>query len=262
MKIERLDHDLYLARGEALDSNATIYVSNGEALLVDALGGRPDAQQLKAFVEGELGKRVRFILATHYFSDHLAGLNLFPEAQVLAHRNYRHTFDSEQYRSDEERSFFRRPDILLGDSLLLHWGRFTLDVFYNPGHTMSTLGVEVPEADLLHVGDTLVGNLVYFLYSTPELLAQALLNLKRRGRGRLLASHQGLASPVALDHGLHYLQRLEERVRQARQQSDPKQAILGIAAAECFPAGVTPTDFESFFHRRNLNSVIDRRLYE
>lgn len=260
MNIERLDQELYLARGEALDSNATVYVSNGEALLVDALGGRRDAEQLKAFVENELGKRVRFILATHYFSDHLAGLNLFPEAQVIAHRNYRHTFDSEQYRSDEERSFFRRPDILIGDGLLLRWGRFSLDAFYNPGHTMSTLGVDVPEADLLHVGDTLVGNLVYFLYSTPELLAQALQNLKRRGRGRLLASHQGLASPQTLENGLYYLRQLEERVRRARQEPDPKQAILGISASQCFPAGIAPTDFEAFFHRRNLNSVVERNL--
>src|SRR5262245_16211320 len=164
MRVNRIDDDLYLAIGQAYRSNSTIFISGGEALLVDGTGSRADAEKLQSFVEKELGKEVRFILCTHFFSDHLAALKYFPRATVIAHENYRSTLDSEMYRTEEERSFFEEPDILIRDGIKLRWGRFTLDLRHNPGHTPSTLLVDIREADLLMVGDTLVGNIVYLNY--------------------------------------------------------------------------------------------------
>src|SRR5574338_50989 len=86
MKSERIGEGVYRVRGEAYDSGATVFARDGEALLVDALGSRADAEALRRFVEGDLRSRVRFILATHYFSDHMAALSSFPGAEIVAHR--------------------------------------------------------------------------------------------------------------------------------------------------------------------------------
>src|SRR5262245_9483104 len=95
MLINQIEDDLYLVIGETYQSNSTVFVSQDEVLLVDALASAADAEKLRTWVERDLNKQVRFIVCTHYFCDHLAGLNLFPRATIITHRDYLDTFNSE-----------------------------------------------------------------------------------------------------------------------------------------------------------------------
>jgi cyclase len=257
----RIDDDLYLVVGDTYHSNSTVFVSEDGALLVDALGSRADAEALRDFVERELKREVRFIISTHYFSDHMAAFKLFPRATIIAHQDYLETFNAEKYRSEEEAGHFVEPDILISDGIKIRWGRYTLDVFHNPGHTTSTLAIDVSEADLLMVGDTLVGNIVYLYYSTPERQLEALERLQRRARGRLISSHGAIRSPAAIDNALFYLKRLRERTRQARSSNDGEPSLWKAPLESFLPTNVAPTPFEKIFHERNLQTVIERKLF-
>lgn len=260
MKEQQIESDIYLFIGEAYESNSTAFVKGDEVLLVDGMASRRDAEELRERIEAGLKKRVRFIIATHYFSDHLAALKLFPDAEIIAHRNYLHTFTTESHRTKEEEANFVEPTLLCNDSLLLRWGRYTLDVFHNPGHTMSTLSIEVPEADLLMTGDTVVGNIVYLAYSAPEMLREALHRLRRRGRGRLISSHMGVREGRAVEHALVYLARLEANARVAWQVGESGDSVLQIPIDECLSPELKATPFEELFHGRNLESIVGRRL--
>jgi hypothetical protein len=79
-----------------------------------------------------------------------------------------------------------------------------------------------------------------------------------RGRGRILRSHGPVAGPEALQSARGYLRGLGERVRAARRAGAP---IAGIAIEECLPPGEPATDFETFFHARNLASIQARGLF-
>ncbi len=260
MQEQQVESDIYVFIGETYDSNSTAFVRGDDVLLVDGMASRADAEALRERIEAGMLKRVRFIVATHYFSDHLAALGLFPEAEIIAHRNYLHTFTTERFRTREEEANFVEPTMLVSDSLSMKWGRYTLDIFHNPGHTMSTLSIEVPEADLLMDGGNLVGNIVYFLYSTPEMLRQALRRLRRRGRGRLISSHMGLREGRAVEHALVYLDRLEANARAAWQADETGDAVLQIPISECLSPGLKSSPFEELFHGRNLESIVGRRL--
>ena len=260
MKEQQIESDIHLFIGETYDSNSTAFVKGDEVLLVDGMASRRDAEELRERIENELGKRVRFIIATHYFSDHLAALRLFPDAEIIAHRNYLHTFTTENHRTREEAANFVEPTMLVNDSLLMRWGRHTLDIFHNPGHTMSTLSIEVPEADLLMTGDTVVGNIVYISYTAPEMLRRALRRLQRRGRSRLISSHMGLREGRAVEHALVYLDRLEANARAAWQANETGDSVLQIKLDECLSPGLKPSPFEELFHGRNLESIVGRRL--
>ncbi|HEX8775339.1 MAG TPA: MBL fold metallo-hydrolase [Pyrinomonadaceae bacterium] len=262
MRVDQIAPDIYSLVGEVLDSNSTVVVNDEEALLIDSMAGREDAEGLRAFVESELGKRVRFIICTHFFRDHLAGLNQFPGASVIAHRNYTHTYDAESFRDEEEETApFVEPDILVSDDMLIRWGRYELDVFYNPGHTMSTLNVDIPGADLLMVGDNIVGNLVYLYYSTPALMKTALERLLRRGRARIIEGHQGVLSGDTVGNALHYLEALASQVGAARLSANADDSIFEIGLEQCLKPGLAGTDFERIFHGRNLRTVIERGLF-
>ncbi len=260
MKEQQIEPDIHLFIGETYDSNSTAFVKGDEVLLVDGMASRRDAEELRERVENGLGKRVRFIIATHYFSDHLAALGLFPDAEIIAHRNYLHTFTTERHRTREEEANFVEPTMLVNDSLLMRWGRHTLDIFHNPGHTMSALAIEVPEADLLMTGDTVVGNIVYISYSAPEMLRQALRRLQRRGRARLISSHMGLREGRAVEHALVYLDRLEANARAAWLEGEAGDSVLRIPLGECLSPEVKGSPFEEMFHGRNLESIVSRRL--
>jgi glyoxylase-like metal-dependent hydrolase (beta-lactamase superfamily II) len=225
------------------------------------MGSRADAEKLREFVETELKKQVRFIICTHFFSDHLAALKLFPLANVIAHKDYLDTFNSELYRSEEEEGHFREPDILVSDQMQIRWGGHVLDVFHNPGHTASTLGIEVQKANLLLVGDTLVGNIVYLAYSTPERVASALERLKKKTRDRVIPSHGNVRSPVAIRNALHYLHRLRERTKEVGSSEDGRELLEQTPLEACLPAGVEPTPFEKIFHERNLRTILEKNFF-
>ncbi|HEX6715769.1 MAG TPA: MBL fold metallo-hydrolase, partial [Pyrinomonadaceae bacterium] len=257
MQVNQIEADLYLLIGDTYKSNSTALVSRDEVLLIDGMGSRADAEKLRNFIETELGKEVRFIISTHFFTDHLAALNFFPQAKVVAHKNYLDTFNSERYRSEEEESYFREPDILISDELKIRWGRYELDIFHNPGHTSSTLGIDVKPAKLLMVGDTLVGNIIYLSYSTPDRFVQALERLQARGRSRVISSHGDVRSAAAISNAQFYLERLADHTREARTSGE----LLETPLETCLPPGVEPTAFEKIFHDRNLKTILEQNFF-
>jgi glyoxylase-like metal-dependent hydrolase (beta-lactamase superfamily II) len=258
LRREEIGGEAVLFRGDTYDSGCLALFDRDRALLVDGLGSVEDARVLRGVLVEEMGKTVALLVSTHFFSDHMAAFNLFPDAPLLAHENALETFWSEQFRSDEEVAHLRPPTMLLGGRLTLTWGRFTVELFENAGHTGGTLNVDVPELDLLHVADTAVGRMAYFQYTTPEALDGALARALERGRRRVLRSHGPLTHGDSLRSARGYLANLGARVLEARRGGLP---IDGIGIEECLPAGPPATDFESVFHARNLASIQARGLY-
>ena len=257
VKIANIAPDLFLFIGQTYQSNSTIFVSDDGVLLVDALASDNDAEELRVFVERELKKDVRLIISTHYFSDHLAALKHFPDALIAAHENYLETFESEQFRSELEAAHFVAPHLLISDRLSVRWGRHTLNISHNPGHTSSTLAIHVPEADLLMVGDTLVNNIVYLRYSTPQLFDEALERLGKIPANKLISSHGDVRTVASISHAAHYLQALARQVKLTGARPELKQLQL----EDCLPPNVPAVPFERIFHERNLQTIIERQLF-
>jgi len=262
IKKEQIESDIYLFVGDAYHANATVLINNDEVLLIDGLASSRDAAELRSFIENELKKQVRAIISTHYMSDHIAAFRLFPEAQIITHKNFLHTFHSQKLLTEEERAFFVRPTLVLTDGALMRWGRFSLDIFHNAGKTLSSLNIDIPEADLLIVGDEIFGNTV-FLSSAglPEMFASAIKRLQRKGRNRVIPGHLGVFGSQSFENALFYLNALQVQVYEARRSSKVESSILEIAIESCLAPQVTATDFEKEFHRINLQLIIERELF-
>jgi cyclase len=258
LKTQSLAPDVLVVIGDTYASNATLFLQGPDVLMVDALGSRTDAEALRRFVQDELRARVRLVVSTHGFSDHLAALQAFPEALVLAHERLEDTFRAERYQSEEEAGFFRAPELRVCAPLHLQWGRHALEVFPNTGHTQSTLNIDVPALDLLFSADMAVGNMAYFAYGAPEVIDAALERAQARGRSRVIQGHGGVVSSRTLASARHYLRALESAVREAR--GEPER-VRAISLGACLPADVRGGGFEELFHKRNLDEVVSRRLW-
>jgi len=261
MQVTELEPDILVCRGTAYESVVTVFIDGRDALLVDALAGQGDAEDLRSHLEGRLGLKLRLILMTHYMSDHMAALRLFPRARIAAHRLYAQTFLSQRDRSPQEELEFVPPTVELDGNLAFDWGRYRLTVFHNPGKTACMLNVDVAAADLLLCGDNLVGNTAYLSSTTSEQLEAGLVRLQQFGRRRLVLGHMGVLPGAALGNARHYLARLHEAVLAARSQADAAQAIHAISLESCLAADVVPTAFEREWHGRNLGVILERDLF-
>ena len=234
MRIDYLASDILLFHGDSLASLATAFIDGPRVLLVDALASTGDAQAMRDYLEGELGKRVEALVLTHAAADHTASVMLFPQAEVIV-----------------------QPGTV-------QWGRNALDIFSNPGQTADTLGIEVAGADLLFVADNIVGNIAYLGAAAPELIDDALVRLQARGRSRIVPGHMGVQDACALANARHYLARLRERVGALRAklgEQAASKAISDIDIEQLLAPRVHASRFERHWHKQNLARINERLLF-
>jgi glyoxylase-like metal-dependent hydrolase (beta-lactamase superfamily II) len=145
---------------------------------------------------------------------------------------------------------------------MIRWGRFTLDIFYNPGKTLSSLNVDIPEGDLLIVGDEIFGNTVFLSSAgVPEMFFRAIDRLQGRGRSRVIPGHMSVFSGRSLENAKSYLGSLQAQVEAARNSPSAANSILRIPIESCLAPQVEASDLEREFHQINLRLIIERELF-
>ena len=247
--------------GDDYESVATAFLDGDDALLIDSLASEEDARWLGNVLCDEMGKAVRAVAATHFMSDHIAGMSLFPNALTIAHRHYRHTFLSQNRRVD---ALYREPQLLFDSTMTLRWGQHELRFVHNPGKTMDHVSVDVPTADLVCAGDNIVGNIVYLSKSDPALIRTAIGRIRQFGRSTVIGGHMGRFSAVTLDNAIHYLDRLRETVVSIRSTDTPQDVdrqIASISIEACLAPRVEPAAFEREWHRNNLEIIVAQSIF-
>jgi cyclase len=251
--------------GNDYESVATAFLRDGDALLIDSLASPKDAEWMQRCLVTEMGKTVHTIIATHYMSDHMAGMRLYPKAQIIAQRFFRHTFESQRNRSAQDYQDYLSPTTVFGDTLSLQWGRHALRLFHNPGKTMCSVNVDAPSCDAVFAGDNIVGNIIYLSRSSPDLIDQAIARLQRLQRGRVIGGHMGMFDRVSLSHARHYLRRLREvtlNVYSTHPDELDPNAIRSIAIESCLAPEVVPSTFEREWHGHNLDVLLEQGTFK
>ncbi|HBS61257.1 MAG TPA: hypothetical protein DEB32_00700, partial [Stenotrophomonas sp.] len=105
-------------------------------------------------------------------------------------------------------------------AMRIRWGRHELRLLHNPGKTLDHLSVDVPTAELVCVGDNIVGNIVYLSKADPAQIRTAIGRARQFGRGTVVGGHIGAFDATVLDNALHYLEHLRRTVVTLRAQAD------------------------------------------
>lgn len=261
MRFEELGSNVLMFIGDEHESVATAFLDGDDVLLIDSLGSMEDAHWLRRVLCGDMGKTVRIVAATHFMSDHIAGMSLFPDALTIAHRHHRHTFLSQNQRVDE---FYREPQVVFDSAMTIRWGQHELRFVHNPGKTMDHLSVDVPTADLVCAGDNIVGNIVYLSKADPALIRTAIGRTRQFGRSTVIGGHMGRFSAAALDNAIHYLDQLQDAVVCIRATSTPQEAddrIASIRIETCLAPQVEPVAFEREWHQHNLEVIVAQSVF-
>lgn len=243
LTLTEIGEGAWLAVGKCLGSNSTILRQGQDAFLIDTMGSAVDAAALKNLTEQKLKLKVRRILATHYFTDHMAGLTVFPDAEIFAHETFQQTFDREENRTDEEIAFYRRPTQLLHNKLTIRWGAHDLFLFHNPGFTSCMINVDIPSLDLVHGGDTVVSQMVFLPYAKVSELRRAIQKLLDCHRGNLILSHGPLYRRDTLLSALLYLDTLQKKFSSSHSPT----------LSDCWQSEISPAPWDHDYHQRNVS---------
>lgn len=263
MHSEEVAPGVHVFSGHCEESVATAFVADGQALLVDTLASERDAHNLHSELCGRMGVKVKVVLLTHYMSDHLAGVHMYRDAEVIAHEHYLHTYFSQADRDAYVEQRFVHPTRLIRNRANLRWGGRLLRVFHNPGHTVSTLNVDVPELDLLITSDTLVGHTTYLSSTAPSMLDAALARIDALGRRHLVPGHIGVMPGSAARNARTYLRRLAQQVQSCREPSGAidRQRLRQVDLESCRVSDTPSTAFERTWHGHNLEVIHARNLF-
>ena len=261
MRLEALGSNVLMFVGDDHESVATAFFDGDDVLLVDSLGSVEDACWLRRVLCEDMGKTVRVVAATHFMSDHIAGMSLFPDALTIAHRHHRHTFLSQNHRVD---AFYREPRVVFDSAMAIRWGEHELRFLHNPGKTMDHVSVDVPTADLVCAGDNIVGNIVYLSKADPALIRTAIGRMRQFGRRTVIGGHMGRFPAAVLDNAVHYLDRLQDAVVRIRANATPQETddrIASIPLEACLAPQVEPAGFEREWHQHNLDVIVAQAVF-
>jgi cyclase len=261
MKIQTIDRDIHVFVGEELESVATAIEHEGKVLLVDALASREDACALRDHLARN-GQRVHQIVLTHAMNDHMAGLRVFGDVDVVAHRFHQHTFLSQQPEDIAAYRAYVPPTLQIQDETSIRWGRHELHLLHNPGKTMDMLAIDIPTADAVIVGDTIVGNTAYLSRAAPDMIDLAIGRLIDRQRSTVIPGHMGVMGHEALINARHYLKRLRNQVAAIPRDGGFASAVRRIAIESCVAPTVQATAFECHWHLRNLDVIVEQKVLE
>ena len=247
MLLDRLSNSVYAhvySDPSFPDSNRGYIVCDKYAVVVDAtylLGNvRNDLAELRKITDRE----VRYVINTHYHSDHTYGNCLFG-CEIIAHtkclellkqegkRQLSNLF--EEVKDPEDRKQLegvRYPTVLFEESYRLD-SNPTIEVTHLGGHTPDLSTVYIPEERILFASDNLFGSQDPSTPLPPEMnplsdLNQWILALRHiltLDAKVIVPGHLGLCNNQAVSKSIDYLQLFVANVRELKKQGYSKEQV-------------------------------------
>ena len=269
MAFTQLTPHLFALHCRAMHYNTGVFVSEGEAALVDPGLFADEFDAVRALLR-EQRAEPRWLVLTHSHWDHVLGPEQFPGVTVVAHDRYRDLArrDAEDIRwvlSDwEKRAGIERaapfrvplPDVTVGDSGTLCAGTITLELRHVPGHAADQLAIYHAESGALWASDILsdseipyVSDSLHAYGLTLEKLAGWDISTLVPGHGSWTSDAQDIRARIAGDQA--YLWELGSRVAAAIRSGRPIETT--VAACADMPYRRYPNC--EFDHQLNAESV-------
>ena len=274
MQKERISDDIYVFTSElyAQVTAGAVVGADGTAL-IDTLPFPSESRQIKDFVEKRLGSRVRYVINTHYHSDHTNGNFLFPEAEVIGHWQTREklaTIGTEALAKAKPQMpelaevDVRLPTILVDQGpLYLQLGRKTLQLFHTPGHSSDSLSVLLREDKILFSGDMMmplpqivdgdIDDEIRSLNLIPPLNLENVV----QGHGEIVLRGE---IDDAVRANLKYLDSLKKKIEALVKKKRPRDEARAIEIESCGKRRIALNGLVVQLHTANALALYDRMM--
>ncbi len=263
---ERVAEDVYVFTSELYAQvNAGAIVGPEWSVLIDTLAYPEETLEIREFLEDRLASPVRYLINTHYHSDHTLGNSWFPNSIIIGHSLCRDLLDTVGRKSLEQAKRqnreLREVDIQLPDVVFtrggigIRVGKRTLRLVHLPGHSPDGIGVLIVEDRVLFSGDIMMP-VPYLVDGNYEQMMESLKRIPRMKLENLVQGHgevilRGEVSS-AVRHNLKYLNTIRKHVRQANRRKDYQSYLEDFDVESCGKSRILLGGLAEELHRRNL----------
>lgn len=263
---ERVAEDVYVFTSDLYAQvNAGAVIGPEWSILIDTLAYPEETLEIRDFLENRLGSPVRYLINTHYHSDHTLGNHWFPNALILSHRLCRELLSTRGRESLEEVKRQNRdlrdlelvlPEITFDQGGLgIRVGRRTLRMIHLPGHSPDGIGVLIVEDRVLFSGDIMMP-LPYLVDGNFEVMIESLKRIPRMKLENLVQGHGEVILrgeiPSAVRRNIKYLNTIRKEVRQANRRVDWMGYLEGVDIESCGKSRILLGGLAEQLHERNL----------
>ena len=262
---ERVTEDVYVFISSLYaEVSATVIVTPEGAIVIDTLPFPQESEQVREFALRRCPAGIRYIINTHHHADHVYGSYLFPEAELIAHRQCREillkagqeSLAQAQAQTPALASVkLRIPQLVFEVDLLLRLGEKTIHLIHAPGHSPDGIMVHLREDKVLVASDVITPVPLIVRGDADELTASfkeiRALNLENviQGHGGVLLRGE---IEETVDASIAYLRCIDKKVRAIVDKGLPRSELSTIDIEDCGRSRIPLGGLVQRLHLANL----------
>ena len=262
---ERVTEDVYVFISSLYaEVGATVIVSPDGAVVIDTLPFPEETRQIREFALRRCPRGIRYVINTHHHADHIYGSYLFPEAELIAHRQCRDILlkvGAESLAQAKAQTpalapvELRIPQLVFEVDLLLRLGEKTLHLMHAPGHSPDGVMIHIREDKVL-VGSDLVTPVPIVARGDLDALVKSLKRIKALSLENIIQGHGGVLLrgeiEETVDSNISYLRIIEKEVRKIVNKGQPRSELARITIEECGKSRIPLGGLVLRLHQANL----------
>ncbi|MGQ9598572.1 MAG: MBL fold metallo-hydrolase [Anaerolineae bacterium] len=272
---ERVTEDVYVFISELyVEVAATVVITEKGAVIIDTAPFPQETQQIREFALRHCPQGVRYVINTHHHADHIYGSYLFPEAELIAHRQCRQILLKIGQESLSKAKAqtpalapvqLRIPQLVFETEMLLRLGEKTIHLMHAPGHSPDSIMVHIREDKVLVASDV-VTPIPLIVRGDIEELSKSLKLIKTLNLENIIQGHGGVLLrgeiEETVDSNVAYLRNIEKRVQSIVEKGQPKKALQRISVESCGKSRIPLGGLAQRLHQANLEYLYNKMIAE
>jgi glyoxylase-like metal-dependent hydrolase (beta-lactamase superfamily II) len=272
---ERVTEDIYVFVSDLyIEVSATVIITPEGAVVVDTLPFPRETKQVRDFALRRCPRGIRYVVNTHHHADHVYGSYLFPEAELIAHRQCRQILLKVGEESLSQAKVqtpalapvqLRIPQLVFDTELLLRLGEKTIHFFHAPGHSPDGIMVHIREDKVLVASDV-VTPVPFVVRGEPDQLIRSLKQIKPLNLENAIQGHGGVLLrgeiDETVDSNIAYLKIAAEKVQAVVREGLPRSALANIDIESCGRSRIPLGGLVQRLHQANLEYLYAEMMAE
>ena len=268
---ERVTEDVFVFISSLYAEVSAVVVTTPDgAVVIDTLPFPEETKQVKEFALRRCPRGIRYVINTHHHADHVYGSYLFPEAELIAHRQCRDILlkvGAESLAQAKAQTAMlapvelRIPQLVFEVDLLLRLGEKTIHLIHAPGHSPDGVMVHLREDKVLVASDILTPVPLIVRGSLDEMIA-SLKGIKALNLENVIQGHGGVLLrgeiDETVDSSISYIKTVRKKVRAIVDKGLPRSELSSIDIEDCGKSRIPLGGLVQRLHAANLEFLYTR----
>jgi cyclase len=265
---ERVTEDVFVFISSLYaEVTAAVVTTPYGAVVIDTLPFPEETTQVREFALRRCPQGIRYVINTHHHADHVYGSYLFPEAELIAHRQCRDILLKVGEESLAQAKAqtpmlapvqLRVPQLVFEVDLLLRLGEKTIHLFHAPGHSPDGVMVHLREDKVL-VANDLLTPVPFIVRGSPDEMIESLKGIKALNLENVIQGHGGVLLrgeiDEAVDSSISYIRTARKMVKAIVDKGLPRSELASISIESCGKSRIPLGGLVQRMHTANLESL-------